>query len=93
MISPRSLGNFGIDIATVIPEGDNAYSLLLDNGKRLWPAASATRYAPHARPTGVFEPIPSYRRDDRVRPLRAGERHGGISSRKKAIELNAQNAD
>ncbi|MBF6627330.1 MAG: NigD-like N-terminal domain-containing protein [Proteiniphilum sp.] len=42
----NSLGNFGIDIATVIPEGDNAYSLLLDNGKRLWPAASAVRYSP-----------------------------------------------
>lgn len=42
----RSLGNFGIDIATVVPEGDNAYSLLLDNGKRLWPAATAVQYAP-----------------------------------------------
>ena len=42
----NSLGNFGIDIATVIPEGDNAYSLLLDNGKRLWPAASAVNYSP-----------------------------------------------
>ena len=28
----NSLGNFGINIATVIPEGDNAYSLPLDNG-------------------------------------------------------------
>lgn len=42
----NSLGNFGIDIATVIPEGDNAYSLLLDNGKHLWPAASAVKYLP-----------------------------------------------
>lgn len=42
----NSLGNFGIDIATVIPEGDNAYSLLLDNGTRLWPAASALNYSP-----------------------------------------------
>lgn len=42
----NSLGNFGIDIATVIPEGENAYSLLLDNGKRLWPAASAVIYPP-----------------------------------------------
>ncbi len=42
----HSLGSFGIDIATVIPEGDNAYSLQLDNGKRLWPAASAIRYNP-----------------------------------------------
>ncbi len=42
----HSLGSFGIDIATVIPEGENAYSLLLDNGKRLWPAASSFRYNP-----------------------------------------------
>lgn len=42
----NSLGNFGIDIATVMPEGEDAYSLLLDNGKRLWPAASTVRYSP-----------------------------------------------
>jgi len=42
----NSLGNFGIDIATVLPEGENAYSLLLDNGKRLWPSASAVNYTP-----------------------------------------------
>jgi hypothetical protein len=42
----RSLGNFRINIATVIPEGPNAYSLLLDDGTRLWPAASDVRYAP-----------------------------------------------
>jgi len=40
----RSLGNFGIDIATVIPESENSYSLLLDNGKKLWPAATAVDY-------------------------------------------------
>src|SRR5690554_3577490 len=42
----NSLGNFGIDIATVMPEGENAYSLLLDNGKQLWPSASAVNYTP-----------------------------------------------
>ena len=42
----HSLGNFDIDIATVVPEGETAYSLLLDNGKRLWPAASTVRYSP-----------------------------------------------
>lgn len=42
----RSLGSFGIDIATVIPEDGNAYSLLLDNGKKLWPAATAVWYKP-----------------------------------------------
>ena len=36
----RSLGNFGIDIATIVPEEDNSYSLKLDNGLKLWPAAT-----------------------------------------------------
>ena len=40
----RSLGNFGIDIATIIPESEGSYSLLLDNGKKLWPAATAIQY-------------------------------------------------
>jgi hypothetical protein len=42
----RSLGTFGINIATVIPESGGSYSLLLDNGKKLWPAASALEYTP-----------------------------------------------
>ncbi|WP_436415232.1 NigD-like protein [Petrimonas sp.] len=42
----HSLGEFRINIATVVLEGENTYSLLLDNGKRLWPAASDVRYAP-----------------------------------------------
>ena len=40
----RSLGNFGIDIATVIPESENSYSLLQKNEKKLWPAATAVDY-------------------------------------------------
>lgn len=42
-----SLGNFRIDLATVQPEGDNAYTLILDNGQRLWPAAADVRYSPN----------------------------------------------
>lgn len=42
----RSLGNFGIDIATIILEGENTYSLKLDDGKRLWPAATAVYFTP-----------------------------------------------
>lgn len=42
----HSLGEFRINIATVVPEGENAYSLLLDNGTRLWPAATAVIYHP-----------------------------------------------
>lgn len=42
----RSLGTFRISVATVIPEGIHTYSLQLDNGKRLWPAASDVMYNP-----------------------------------------------
>lgn len=42
----HSLGAFRIDIATVIPEGEDVYSLLLDNGKQLWPAAADVKYRP-----------------------------------------------
>lgn len=41
-----SLSEFRIGIATVIPEGQMAYSLLLDNGDKLWPAASDVIYRP-----------------------------------------------
>ena len=42
----KSLSNFGIDIATIIPEDDNIYSLQLDNGKRLWPTATRVNFTP-----------------------------------------------
>lgn len=42
----HSLGAFRIDIATVMAGNENTYSLLLDNGKRLWPAASDAGYMP-----------------------------------------------
>lgn len=41
-----SLGDFRINIATVVPEGHQSYSLLLDNGKKLWPAATDVYYRP-----------------------------------------------
>ena len=41
-----SLGDFRISIATVVPEGQQSYSLLLDNGEKLWPAASDVYYRP-----------------------------------------------
>lgn len=42
----HSLGEFHIDIATVIPIGENRYMLMLDNGKQLWPAATDVHYLP-----------------------------------------------
>lgn len=41
-----SLSDFEVNIATVVLEGQNGYSLLLDNGKTLWPAASDVSYLP-----------------------------------------------
>lgn len=41
-----SLGDFRINIATVIPEGQESYSLLLDNGEKLWPGATDVYYRP-----------------------------------------------
>ncbi len=42
----RSLRNFGIDIATVVPQGYNSYYLHLDNGVKLWPASTDIEYMP-----------------------------------------------
>lgn len=44
--SAHSLGEFRINIATAVPSGENGYSLLLDNGTRIWPAATAVPYQP-----------------------------------------------
>lgn len=41
-----SLNDFRISIASVVPEGGQAYSLRLDNGKKLWPAAADIYYKP-----------------------------------------------
>ncbi len=40
-----SLGDFRIGIATIKAESDNSYSLLLDNGQHLWPAASDVHHS------------------------------------------------
>lgn len=42
-----SLNDFRISIATVVSEGDHSYSLLLDNGIKLWPAAGNIYYKPN----------------------------------------------
>lgn len=41
-----SLNEFRISIASVVPEGGQTYSLLLDNGDTLWPAAENIYYKP-----------------------------------------------
>ena len=42
-----SLNDFRISIATVVPESNQSYSLILDNGEKLWPAATDVYYRPH----------------------------------------------
>lgn len=42
----RSLGSFQINLATVVSETDKTFYLLLDNGSKLWPAATDIIYKP-----------------------------------------------
>lgn len=88
----NSLGNFGIDIATVNPEGDNAYSLQLDNGKKLWPAASVIRYAPsYNQRVFLNYTILSDAQSGYDHYIKVNDIWNILT--KQVIELNAQNAD
>lgn len=88
----RSLGDFHINIASVIPEGDNAYSLLLDNGTRLRPVASDIRYTPSSNQrvflnyTILWDNKEGYNYDIKVNDI------WNILT-KQAIELTEQNQD
>ncbi|MDI9604429.1 MAG: NigD-like protein [Bacteroidota bacterium] len=88
----RSLGSFGIDIATVVSEGDDAFSLLLDNGKHLWPAATAIRYTPtHGQRVFLNYTILSEKMGGYDHYVRVNDMWNILT--KKAIELNVQNED
>lgn len=41
-----SLGDYRVEIATVKPEGETVYSLILDDSTTLWPAATNVYYKP-----------------------------------------------
>ena len=87
----RSLGSFGIDIATVVPEGDNAYSLLLDNGKNYGRRLLRLVHA-HIQPASISElhhPIGEDGEYDHY--IKVNDIWNILT--KEAIELNAQNAD
>ena len=88
----KSLGNFGIDIATVVPEGNNSYSLQLDNGKRLWPAASTINYSPtHDNRILLNYTILSEARDGFDHYIKVNDLWELLT--KDIIELDAQNKD
>ena len=89
----HSLGEFHIDIATVIPMGENGYMLMLDNGKQLWPAATDVHYLPVGNYQRVF-----------VNYTTLSDEQGGYDHyvkvndiwnilTKKVIEQTSQNAD
>ncbi|MFA7494529.1 MAG: NigD-like protein [Proteiniphilum sp.] len=88
----RSPGDIYISIATVVPEGENSYSLQLDNGKRLWPSAGNLRYTPKENQrvflnyTILWDNHNTYDYDIKVNDI------WDILT-KQAIELNAMNEE
>lgn len=90
--SAHSLGEFRINIATAVPEGENTYSLLLDNGTRLWPAATSVPYKP-VKNQRVFlnYTILSGAQDGYDHYIKVNDIWDILT--KKVIELNTQNED
>lgn len=88
----RSLGDFHINLATVVPEGQNSYFLLLDNGTRLRPIASDIRYTPSSNQrvflnyTILWDSKVGYNYDIKVNDI------WNILT-KQVIELTTQNED
>lgn len=87
-----NLGSFRISIATVVPEGDKAYSLLLDNGKRLFPTAGDVRYSPkYNQRVYVNYTLLSEKNGANDYDVKINEIWNILT--KQTIELNAQNKD
>lgn len=87
-----SLGDFRISIATVVPESSQTYSLLLDNGNKLWPAATDVYYRPQLNQrVFVNYTILSDKIDDYDHYIKVNDIWNVLT--KSVIELNAENAD
>ena len=87
-----SLGKFRISIATAIPEGTTAYSLLLDDGTKLWPAATAVYYrAPTNQRVFVNYTLLSDKEGDFDHYIKVNDIWNVLT--KPVIDLNTQNAD
>lgn len=87
----RSLG-FNIKIATVIPAGDNRYSLLLDNGKLLLPVEGNINHpATDNQRVFVNYTILSDKNGDHDHQVKVYDIWDILT--KQAVELNAQNKD
>ncbi|HTN69127.1 MAG TPA: NigD-like protein [Dysgonamonadaceae bacterium] len=87
-----SLGDFRISIATVVPEGQHSYSLLLDNGDKLWPAATDVYYRPRVNQrVFVNYTILSDKIDGFDHYIKVNDIWNVLT--KSIIELNEENAD
>lgn len=87
-----SLGDFRIDIATIEKQGENAYALVLDNGDRLWPAASDVRYLPKNNQRVIVNyTVLTGRQGEYTHYVKVNDIWNVLT--KRAINLNAANAD
>lgn len=87
-----SLGDFRINIATVVPEGQQSYFLVLDNGDKLWPAASDVYYRPRVNQrVFVNYTILSDKQGDYDYYIKVNDIWNVLT--KPIIELTEQNAD
>ena len=87
-----SLGDFRVSIATVVPESSQTYSLLLDNGDKLWPAATDVYYRPLVNQrVFVNYTILSDKMDGYDHYIKVNDIWNVLT--KPVIELTAQNAD
>jgi len=87
-----SLNEFRVNIATVQPLDGGAFSLLLDDGRNLWPAASAIRYFPRENQRVFLNyTILSGRHGEFDHLIRINNIWNILT--KQVIELTAENAD
>ena len=87
-----SLGDFRINIATVVPEGQQSYSLVLDNGEKLWPAATDVYYSPQVNQRAFINyTLLSDKVDDFDHYIKVNDIWNILT--KPVIELTEQNAD
>jgi len=90
--SGYSLNEFRVNIATVQPLGGGSFSLLLDDGRLLWPAASAVHYFPRENQRVFLNyTILSSRHGEFDHFIRINDIWNILT--KQVIELTAENAD
>lgn len=87
-----SLGDFRVSIATVHTTSPNSFFVQLDNGKKLFPAASDVRYFPKdEQRVFINYTILSNQQNEYSHYIKVNDIWNVLT--KNVIELNAQNAD